>query len=95
MTLTKHKLLPSVPYGVHEFQKGVVCNTVGTSTKTSNVAFDTTEMVRTPNGRIVLWSPRESGHVQGLLAVAQWLRFFATNWKVAGSIPADATGIFH
>ena len=25
----------------------------------------------------------------------QWLRYCATNRKVAGSIPADVTGIFH
>lgn len=45
MTLKKHKLLHSVPYGVYEFQKGMVFSAVGTSAKTSNVAFDTTEMV--------------------------------------------------
>jgi hypothetical protein len=45
VTLKKHKLLHSVPYRVHEFQKGMVLNAVGTSAKTSNVAFDTTEMV--------------------------------------------------
>ena len=28
-------------------------------------------------------------------AVAQWLRCCATNLKVAGSIPADVSGIFH
>jgi len=28
-------------------------------------------------------------------AVAQWLRCCATNRKVAGSIPAGVTGIFH
>ena len=28
-------------------------------------------------------------------AVAQWLRYCATNQKVAGSIPAGVTGIFH
>ena len=28
-------------------------------------------------------------------AVAQWLRCCATNWKVAGSITDDVTGIFH
>ena len=28
-------------------------------------------------------------------AVAQWLRCCATNRKVAGSIPAGATGNFH
>ena len=28
-------------------------------------------------------------------AVAQWLRCFATNWKVAGSIPGGVIGIFH
>ena len=28
-------------------------------------------------------------------AAAQWLRCCATNWKVAGSIPAGVTGIFH
>jgi len=28
-------------------------------------------------------------------ALAQWLRCRATNWKVAGSIPAGVTGIFH
>jgi len=28
-------------------------------------------------------------------AVAQWLRFYATNPKVAGSIPAGVIGIFH
>jgi len=28
-------------------------------------------------------------------AVAQWLRSSATNWKVAGSIPAGVIGIFH
>jgi hypothetical protein len=27
--------------------------------------------------------------------VAQWLRYFATNRKVAGSIPDGVTGIFH
>ena len=29
------------------------------------------------------------------LAVAQWLRCCATNRKVAGSIPAGVSGIFH
>ena len=29
------------------------------------------------------------------IAVAQWLRCRATNRKVAGSIPAGVTGIFH
>jgi hypothetical protein len=28
-------------------------------------------------------------------AVVQWLRHCATNWKVAGSIPDNVTGIFH
>jgi hypothetical protein len=28
-------------------------------------------------------------------AVAQWLRYCATNRKVASSIPDDVTGIFH
>ena len=28
-------------------------------------------------------------------AVAQWLRYCATNWKVAGSIPDGVVGIFH
>jgi len=28
-------------------------------------------------------------------AVAQWLRCCATNLKVAGSIPAGVTGVFH
>ena len=28
-------------------------------------------------------------------AVAQWLRCWATNWKVAGSIPDGVIGIFH
>jgi hypothetical protein len=28
-------------------------------------------------------------------AVAQWLRYCATNWKVAGSIPDGVIGIFH
>jgi hypothetical protein len=28
-------------------------------------------------------------------AVAQWLRHFATNWKVVGSIPDGVIGIFH
>jgi len=28
-------------------------------------------------------------------AVAQWLRYCVTNRKVAGSIPAGVTGIFH
>ena len=27
-------------------------------------------------------------------AVAQWLRCFATNWKVDGSIPAVVSGFF-
>jgi len=27
-------------------------------------------------------------------AVAQWLRCCATNWKVAGSIPAGVSGFF-
>jgi hypothetical protein len=31
----------------------------------------------------------------GPLMVAQWLRYFATNRKVAGSIPDGAIGIFH
>jgi hypothetical protein len=29
------------------------------------------------------------------LMVAQWLRYCATNRKVAGSIPDDVIGIFH
>ena len=28
-------------------------------------------------------------------ALAQWLRYCATNQKVAGSIPAGVIGIFH
>jgi hypothetical protein len=28
-------------------------------------------------------------------AVAQWLRYCATNWKVDGSIPDGVIGIFH
>ena len=28
-------------------------------------------------------------------AVAQSLRCYATNWKVAGSFPDDVIGIFH
>jgi hypothetical protein len=32
----------------------------------------------------------EMGH-----AVAQWLRHYATNWKVTGSIPDGVTGVFH
>jgi len=28
-------------------------------------------------------------------AVAQWLRCCATNWKMAGLIPAGVVGIFH
>jgi hypothetical protein len=31
----------------------------------------------------------------GLSAVAQWLRYCATNRKVAGSIPDGVIGIFH
>jgi proteasome lid subunit RPN8/RPN11 len=27
--------------------------------------------------------------------VAQWLRYSATDWKVAGSIPDGVIGIFH
>jgi hypothetical protein len=34
-------------------------------------------------------------HVGGPLMVAQWLRYCATNRKVAGSIPDGAIGIFH
>jgi hypothetical protein len=33
--------------------------------------------------------------VRGSLMVAQWLRYCATNRKVAGSIPDDVIGIFH
>jgi hypothetical protein len=32
---------------------------------------------------------------EGPLMVAQWLRYCATNWKVAGSIPDGVIGIFH
>jgi hypothetical protein len=28
-------------------------------------------------------------------AVAQWLRHYATNWKVAGSIPSGVIETFH
>ena len=28
-------------------------------------------------------------------AVAQWLRYCATNWKVAGSIPDGVFGVLH
>jgi hypothetical protein len=38
------------------------------------------------------WSGKESG---GPLMVAQWLRYCATNRKVAGSIPDGVIGIFH
>jgi hypothetical protein len=31
----------------------------------------------------------------GPLMVAQWLRYCATNWKVADSIPGGVIGIFH
>ena len=27
-------------------------------------------------------------------AIAHWLRYYATNWKVAGSIPAGVSGFF-
>jgi hypothetical protein len=27
--------------------------------------------------------------------VAQWLRYCATNWKIAASIPGGVIGIFH
>jgi hypothetical protein len=33
--------------------------------------------------------------LRGPLMVAQWLRYCATNWKVAGSIPGGVIGIFH
>jgi hypothetical protein len=33
--------------------------------------------------------------LRGPLMVAQWLRYCATNWKVAGSIPDGVTGIFY
>jgi hypothetical protein len=33
--------------------------------------------------------------VTGPLMVAQWLRYCATNRKVAGSIPDGVIGIFH
>jgi hypothetical protein len=29
------------------------------------------------------------------IAVPQWLRYCATNWKVAASIPDGVIGIFH
>ena len=32
---------------------------------------------------------------QKKIAVAQWLRCYATNRKVSGSIPAGIIGIFH
>jgi hypothetical protein len=32
---------------------------------------------------------------RGPLMVAQWLRYCATNGKVAGSIPDGVSGIFH
>jgi hypothetical protein len=34
-------------------------------------------------------------HPRGEAAVAQWLRYCATNRKVAGSIPDGVTVIFH
>jgi hypothetical protein len=36
-----------------------------------------------------------STSMNGGTAVAQWLRYCATNWKVAGSIPDGVIGIFH
>jgi hypothetical protein len=33
--------------------------------------------------------------IRGPLMVAQWLRYCATNRKVAGSIPDGVFGIFH
>jgi hypothetical protein len=33
--------------------------------------------------------------IRGPLMVAQWLRYYATNRKVAGSIPDGVIGIFH
>jgi hypothetical protein len=33
--------------------------------------------------------------IRGPLMVAQWLRYCATNRKVAGSIPDGVIGIFH
>jgi hypothetical protein len=33
--------------------------------------------------------------VRGPLMVAQWLRYCAANWQVAGSIPDGVIGIFH
>jgi len=34
-------------------------------------------------------------HSRGGTAVAQWVRYCATNRKVAGSIPDGVIGIFH
>jgi len=40
------------------------------------------------------WKWVATSDVRGT-AVAQWLRYYATNRKVAGSIPDCVTGIFH
>jgi hypothetical protein len=39
--------------------------------------------------RIISYTVNNWGH-----AVAWWLRLYATNWQVAGSIPDDVIGIF-
>ena len=39
---------------------------------------------------ILMFAPNAVGN-----AVAQWLRYCATNRKVAGSIPDGVIGIFH
>ena len=45
---------------------------------------------------MIVWSGDFGGHSVRLgTAVAQWLRCYATNWKVTGSIPGRAIGIFH
>jgi hypothetical protein len=40
------------------------------------------------------WNTSFTGDEEGT-AVAQWLRYCATNWKVAGSVPDGVIGIFY
>ena len=55
-----------------------------------SIRYAWTDMSQDPDASIFRFITEFMG-----TAVAQWLRCCATNRKVAGSIPADVTGIFH
>ena len=67
-------------------------NSVNTGTSECESEVPILPQLRLVSHRQYFWRPM---FFTAATAVAQWLRCCATNRKVAGSIPAGVTGIFH